>query len=63
MIISDTSSQIEKLVQIGTPTFESFYPSLYLDVKSPGKASWILRYQLHCKCSNYLKIRQKLKLR
>ena len=49
MTISDTTNQVEKLVQIGIPTFESFYPSLYLDVKSPGKASWVLRYQLHGK--------------
>ncbi|PCI61547.1 MAG: hypothetical protein COB35_05975 [Gammaproteobacteria bacterium] len=49
MTIFDTTSQVEKLVQIGTPTFESFYPCLYLDVKSPGKASWILRYQLNGK--------------
>ena len=49
MTIFDTTSQVEKLVQIGTTTFENFYPSLYLDVKSPGKASWILRYQLHGK--------------
>lgn len=46
MSISHTERQVAELVQSGIPAFESIYPSLYLDVKSPGKASWIIRYQL-----------------
>ena len=49
MSILEQKSCVEELVQLGQPTFENFYPSLYLDVKSPGKASWIVRYQLHGK--------------
>lgn len=49
MSILEQRSRVEELVKLGTPTFENFYPSLYLDVKSPGKASWIIRYQLYGK--------------
>jgi len=53
MSILEQASRVEKLVQLGKPIFENFYPSLYLDVKSQGKASWILRYQLFGKRRQY----------
>lgn len=53
MNISQTAKHIEALVQSGQPTFESVYPSLYLDVKSKGTASWIIRYQLFGKRRQY----------
>lgn len=49
MSILEQRNRVEELVKFGKPTFENFYPSLYLDVKSPGKASWIIRYQLYGK--------------
>lgn len=39
MNISQTTKHIEALEQSGHPTFESVYPSLYLDVKCKGSAS------------------------
>lgn len=49
MSILEQRNRVDELVKLGNPTFENFYPSLYLDVKSPGKASWIIRYQLYGK--------------
>ncbi len=49
MSILDKKNRVQELVKLGKATFENFYPSLYLDVKSPGKASWIIRYQLYGK--------------
>ncbi|WP_462173748.1 hypothetical protein [Pseudoalteromonas xiamenensis] len=47
MSILEQRNREDELVKLGNPTFENFYPSLYLDVKSPSKASWIIRYQLY----------------
>ncbi len=53
MNISQTVRRIDALVASGKPTFESIFPSLYLDVKSKGTASWIIRYQLYGKRRQY----------
>jgi hypothetical protein len=49
MSVSEQANRVKELVQLGIPSFENFYPCLYLDVKSSGKASWIIRYQLYGK--------------
>ncbi|MDN4502209.1 tyrosine-type recombinase/integrase [Alteromonadaceae bacterium BrNp21-10] len=49
MSIQQNEKRVATLVESGAPTFESIYPSLYLDVKTPGVASWIFRYQLYGK--------------
>ncbi|MBA6295646.1 tyrosine-type recombinase/integrase [Colwellia sp. MB02u-9] len=49
MSVLEQANRVKELVQLGIPSFENFYPCLYLDVKSSGKASWIIRYQLYGK--------------
>lgn len=49
MTIQQTKNRVATLVENGTPVFETIYPSLYLDIKGSGVASWIFRYQLYGK--------------
>ncbi|GHE96776.1 tyrosine-type recombinase/integrase [Thalassotalea profundi] len=49
MTILQTKNRVATLVENGAPLFETVYPSLYIDIKEPGVASWIFRYQLYGK--------------
>jgi len=42
MSILEQRNRVDERVKLGNPTFENFYPSLYLDIKSPGKANCII---------------------
>lgn len=49
MTIQQTKNRVASLVNKGNPTIENVYPSLYIDIKERGVASWYFRYQLYGK--------------